>query len=104
VEVSWTEEDLAVVITDDGPGFASEIMKRVGEPYVTSGGRRRHRLASATSEFEGSGLGLGFFIAKTLLERSGGRLFFENRALPAHGAIVRVRWQRSEFERSPAIG
>jgi two-component system sensor histidine kinase RegB len=42
---------------------------------------------------------LGFFIAKTLLERSGARLTFENRALPEHGAILRVRWRREDFER-----
>jgi two-component system sensor histidine kinase RegB len=45
-------------------------------------------------------LGLGFFIAKTLLERSGATLSFENRPPPERGAIVRLRWSRSDFERS----
>jgi K+-sensing histidine kinase KdpD len=45
------------------------------------------------------GLGLGFFIAKTLLERSGARISLENRAFPQRGAIVRIRWKREEFER-----
>ena len=58
-----------VTISDDGPGFAPEILGRIGEPYVTS----RHHQPDDTSE-ESSGLGLGFFIAKTLLERSGATL------------------------------
>ena len=60
-------------------------MDRIGEPYVTS---RRRRGARCTSG-EASGLGLGFFIAKTLLERSGATLDFENRAFPERGAVVR---------------
>ena len=57
---------------------------------------------SAVTGKEASGLGLGFFIAKTLLERSGARLAFENRAFPDRGAVVRVRWDRSDFERKVA--
>ena len=60
---------------------------------VTS--RRRHR---KNSDGEAMGLGLGFFIAKTLLERSGASLAFQNRAAPNHGAVVRIRWGRSDFE------
>ncbi len=97
VAASWTGEDIAVTITDDGPGFAPEIMERIGEPYVTS----RRRLAGAghdTGGHEKSGLGLGFFIAKTLLERSGATLDFKNRAFPERGAVIQIRWGRSEFE------
>ena len=47
---------------------------------------------------EGSGLGLGLFIAKTLLERSGAKVKTENRPLPAKGAIVTVSWTRNIFE------
>jgi two-component system sensor histidine kinase RegB len=82
-----------VVIGDDGPGFAPEVISRIGEPYVRSR-RRRRRYAS-----DETGLGLGFFIAKTLLERSGARLHFINRALPLRGAVVTVRWPREDFER-----
>jgi two-component system sensor histidine kinase RegB len=42
---------------------------------------------------------LGFFIAKTLLERSGATLAFANRSAPEHGAVVRVRWDRADFDR-----
>src|SRR5713226_1325577 len=96
VAASWNGQDVAVTITDDGPGFAPEVMDRIGEPYVTN--RRRHG-----GESEASGLGLGFFIAKTLLERSGATLDFENRAFPDRGAIVRVHWGRREFERATAF-
>ncbi|MGA7068536.1 MAG: ATP-binding protein, partial [Pseudolabrys sp.] len=94
VDAKWDEASVAVTISDDGPGFAPEILTRIGEPYVTS---RRHHL-NDTGE-EPKGLGLGFFIAKTLLERSGATLSFENRAIPERGAVVRLHWSRSDFER-----
>ena len=82
------------MISDDGPGFAPEILDRIGEPYVRSTKRRRMNAGGETT-----GLGLGFFIAKTLLERSGATLDFENRVFPDRGAVVKVRWGRSDFER-----
>jgi two-component system sensor histidine kinase RegB len=69
-------------------------MDRIGEPYVRSSKRRRMNAGSETT-----GLGLGFFIAKTLLERSGATVDFENRKFPDRGAVIRVRWERSDFER-----
>ena len=94
VDAKWDEDSVAVTISDDGPGFAPEILTRIGEPYVTS---RQHHL-NDTGE-EPTGLGLGFFIAKTLLERSGATLSFENRAIPERGAVVGLHWSRSDFER-----
>jgi two-component system sensor histidine kinase RegB len=94
VTADWNRDDIAVVISDDGPGFAPEILDRIGEPYVRSSKRRRMNAGGETT-----GLGLGFFIAKTLLERSGATLDFENRAFPDRGAVVRVRWDRTDFER-----
>ncbi len=94
VTADWTEDDVAVTISDDGPGFAPEIMDRLGEPYVRSSKRRRMNASSETT-----GLGLGFFIAKTLLERAGATVDFENRRYPDRGAVIRVRWNRSDFER-----
>ncbi|MGC1702580.1 MAG: ActS/PrrB/RegB family redox-sensitive histidine kinase [Pseudolabrys sp.] len=94
VDAKWDEDSVAVTISDDGPGFAPEILTRIGEPYVTS---RQHHL-NDTGE-EPTGLGLGFFIAKTLLERSGATLSFANRAIPERGAVVRLHWSRSDFER-----
>jgi two-component system, sensor histidine kinase RegB len=99
ITADWSSEDVAVTIRDDGPGFAPEIMDRIGEPYVTS--RRRGR---EPPELESGGLGLGVFIAKTLLERSGATLTFANRAAPEHGAVVEVRWARRDFEKTLAPG
>lgn len=93
VAADWSGQDVAVVISDDGPGFAPEIMDRIGEPYVRSSKRRRMNNSEAT------GLGLGFFIAKTLLERTGATVDFENRSFPDRGAVVRIQWGRTDFER-----
>jgi two-component system sensor histidine kinase RegB len=106
VAASWSGHEVDVTITDDGPGFAPEIMDRIGEPYVTT-----HRLkgqnvgqnVNGEGSALASGLGLGFFIAKTLLERSGATLDFENRPAPDRGAIVRVHWERADFERPVAF-
>jgi two-component system sensor histidine kinase RegB len=99
VTADWSDEDVAVTISDDGPGFAPEVMDRIGEPYVRSSKRRRMNAGSETT-----GLGLGFFIAKTLLERSGATIAFENRSFPDRGAVIRVRWGRSDFERPLGFG
>jgi two-component system, sensor histidine kinase RegB len=95
VDAQWNEENVGVTISDDGPGFAPEILARIGEPYVTS--RRHHQ--NDTGD-EPTGLGLGFFIAKTLLERSGATLSFENRPQPDRGAIIKLSWNRADFEQS----
>ena len=94
VDARWDEDTVEVTISDDGPGFAPEIMGRIGEPYVTSRRGHPHDVSD-----EPTGLGLGFFIAKTLLERAGARLAFENRPAPERGAVVRLHWSRSDFER-----
>ena len=49
-------------------------------------------------------MGLGFFIAKTLLERSGARLELANRILPPGGAVVTVVWPRARFEQPLEAG
>jgi two-component system sensor histidine kinase RegB len=94
--IAGCEADLiSIVIQDDGPGFSPDVLDRIGEPYVTTRGPNRR----AKSE-EGAGLGLGLFIAKTLLERSGATLTFTNRS--PSGARVNVTWSRATFERGLA--
>ncbi len=92
VDVSawWSDEFVELVISDDGPGIAPEILKRIGEPYVSR--RKSEDRASR------GGLGLGVFIARTLLERSGAEVLFRNRVFPGHGAVVRIVWPRPSFE------
>jgi len=94
VATRWSAQEVVVTIADDGPGFSPEVKEHMGEPYVTSRGRR-----PAPGDGEPAGLGLGFFIAKTLLERSGAALALANRPAPETGAVVRVRWSRADFER-----
>jgi two-component system sensor histidine kinase RegB len=101
ITARWTDRDVIVTISDDGPGFSAEIMDTLGDPYVTT---RSSINPPPNLEGEASGLGLGFFIAKTLLERSGARLALENRTAPAHGAMVRISWPRGTFEFKPTEG
>src|SRR6202521_5756586 len=92
VEVNawWNNEIVELVISDDGPGFAPDMLKRIGEPYLS----RR----PSDDEGERSGLGLGVFIPRTLLERTGAKVSFTNRTFPDHGAVVQIAWPRSRFE------
>lgn len=94
VTANWTDKEISIVIADDGPGFSSEIIDTLGEPFVTTRSVNRQNLETT----DGSGLGLGFFIAKTLLERSGARLTLANRFAPDHGAVIRITWSRDKFE------
>ena len=90
----WTAESVKISIADDGPGFSPDVIDQLGEPYVTTRGKR----LGAQRNVEHGGLGLGIFIAKTLLERSGARLRLTNRKTPQAGAIATVEWPRSLFE------
>jgi two-component system sensor histidine kinase RegB len=100
----WDEDTVQVTIVDDGPGFPPEIIDRIGEPYFTRRGKGRGRRAQADMDppEEASGLGLGVFIAKTLLQRSGARITYRNRPGPETGAMVEVSWPRSAFGTSGA--
>jgi two-component system, sensor histidine kinase RegB len=90
VEVNawWNKDTIELVISDDGPGIPPDILNRIGEPYLS---RRRN-------QDEGGGLGLGVFIARTLLERTGAKVSFTNRTFPDHGAVVQITWPRERFE------
>lgn len=105
IQVSWTENSINVQIRDDGSGFPHSVIGRIGEPFV-----RHRRSQAASNERPGyEGMGLGLFIAKTLLERSGATLSFANggaramSGLPG-GAIVNVEWPRASIEAKPATG
>ena len=93
----WTEAIVAVVIEDDGPGFAPDVVMQLGEPYLTRKANRR-----AKGEAGSGGLGLGLFIAKTLLERAGASVTMVNATAPSSGARVTILWQRSAFENGRA--
>lgn len=91
VVVAWDEEKINVSVSDDGPGFAHGVVAKLGEPFVTS--RRK------ASRGKARGMGLGLFIAKTMLERTGAELVFDNKvknSLHLTGAYVSICWQRSD--------
>jgi two-component system sensor histidine kinase RegB len=84
VTTTWSEDTVAVDIVDDGPGFPQQVLGRIGEPYISGrGGEAQH-------------MGLGIFIAQSLLERTGARLSFAN--LPDGGAQVVIEWKRAQLE------
>lgn len=97
VELAWTLETIDVRISDDGRGFPQSVLSRIGDPYV-----RRRRLSEDGAKRPGyEGMGLGLFIAKTLLERSGAKLNFSNSRRRGHaswtgqatgGAVIDVSW------------
>lgn len=89
----WDRDHVYIDILDDGAGFDPAIRSKLGEPYVTS----RPNKTGESDVFGAGGLGLGFFIAKTLLERTGGEVSFGNRKSKP-GAFVRVKWKRRAIE------
>lgn len=99
IEITWSDDRVTVQIADDGRGFPPSVIGRIGDPYV-----KRRRLSEDGAKRPGyEGMGLGLFIAKTLLERSGARLDFSNSRRHGHaswtgqatgGAIVDVSWPR----------
>jgi two-component system sensor histidine kinase RegB len=91
VNARWSDEEIRIYITDDGPGFAPTVLAKLGEPYFSE----------RSIEQRGGGMGLGFFIAVTLLERTGARVTPYNRQLPAKGAVIRVVWPRAAIEAGP---
>ena len=82
---------MVIEIVDDGPGFPPEIIDRIGEPYMST----------RQGAEPGGGLGLGLFIAKTLLERSGAQLSVFNANERGLGAVVQVGWRRDQFLSRP---
>lgn len=97
IDVSWDPRDIVITIDDDGPGFSQDVIDRLGEPFVTTRPGYGGAVLSAEDEGAHQGMGLGFFIAKTVLERSGASVALANRASPETGASVRVAWPRDSI-------
>lgn len=90
VTARFDAETISIEVRDDGPGFAPEILAKLGEPYVTT------RPGAEGSRTGHIGMGLGFFISKTLLERTGAVVTFQNGR--PRGAIVSARWLRARID------
>lgn len=97
VEAGWNERVLWIEIRDDGPGYPAEVLLRLGEPYVTTRGADKRG-----PDQDPAGHGLGVFIAKTLIERTGAALSLTNGVREGVGAVARVTWARGgQFETAP---
>lgn len=108
VRAEWHQDRLDLMICDDGPGYPPALLHRMGEPFLTTRGAGREGDGlgqQSAGAYEGMGLGL--FIAKALLERSGARLHFANGRGPGLkevcgcvdvGACVSVTWPRAVIE------
>lgn len=104
IDLDWSPRDIRLQIIDDGPGFPAHLIGRIGDPFM------RHRPRSDGGDPDRpqyEGMGLGLFIAKTLLERTGAQLRFSNATDPflteeerplRCGAKIEVRWPRSQLE------
>lgn len=108
IEGRCDEDRISVRIMDDGDGYPQEVIGRIGDPFMRS--RRGNFERTKRPEYEGMGLGL--FIAKTLLERSGAELTFANGTDPflsegerpqRGGAIVSVSWPTAAILASPVV-
>lgn len=106
VDGQWSGSTLVVRVIDDGPGYPPGLLGRIGDPFL------RPRADDGRDRPGYEGMGLGLFIAKTLLERSGATLSFANGADPflrqderpaRSGAIVEVSWPRAAVT-APAGG
>ncbi len=95
VDLTWDEESVMLRIADDGPGFDLTVLSRLGEPYYSTGARARRR-------GEEQYMGLGIFIARTLLAHHGATLDFSNDV--TGGAVAEVRWPRRSLEVVQAPG
>lgn len=92
IEASWDETRVTITITDDGIGYPKELMGQIGEPYIST--------RNESERNTGGGLGLGLFIAKTLLERSGGHLDFAKGENPRlNGAKITIDWPLAHLQR-----
>lgn len=103
VQAQWDSDSIIVTISDDGLGYPPHLLGRIGDPFV----RRRRSESERRQRPEYEGMGLGLFIAKTLLERTGAQLKFANGSDPYQdlidhaqdrGAIIQVSWPRSKVD------
>ncbi len=96
IEATWTRDKVEVAVRDDGPGFPPAVLQRLGEPYISDRSAARRADAEA-------GLGLGLFIAKALLARTGAELKIGNASGRDGGARAVAAWPRRLFGSREAL-
>jgi two-component system, sensor histidine kinase RegB len=96
VTARWNAAQVAVTVSDDGPGFDQDIFDQLGDPFVTT--RPGYGADQEQEAGQHDGMGLGLFIAKTLLERSGASVILSNVKHPLQGAMIQVTWPRVHID------
>ena len=76
-----------IIVEDDGPGFSKDILTKIGEPYIKS---------LRSNDNKKSGLGLGIFIGKTLLEKNYAKILFRNSETRG-GAEIKIEWKNKNL-------
>lgn len=102
VMIVWSRTEMSITIIDDGRGFPTDLLARLGDPYISATLGRRNAMnvpRGGLDRRDGDHMGLGIFIAQNLLERSGGSVHFGNKEFG--GAEVKIIWPRSAFSDTP---
>jgi two-component system sensor histidine kinase RegB len=111
IDLAWTHDTVSIHIIDDGIGFPPSVIGKIGDPFV----RRRRSESDLLQRPAYEGMGLGLFIAKTLLERTGADISFANGSTAQNhtgqksGAIVELSWPIAKIavskeEQTKALG
>ena len=82
ITIKSDSEISEITIEDDGPGFSKDILTKIGEPYIKS---------LRSNDNKKSGLGLGIFIGKTLLEKNYAKILCRNSETRG-GAEIKIEW------------
>ena len=82
ITIKSDSEISEIIIEDDGQGFSKDILTKIGEPYIKS---------LRSNDNKKSGLGLGIFIGKTLLEKNYAKILFRNSETRG-GAEIKIEW------------
>ena len=82
INLKSDKELIEIKINDDGPGIPEDIISKIGEPYIKSKSKKVSY---------NSGLGLGTFLGKTLLERQSAKLLFRKNS-DLGGALIIISW------------
>ena len=104
LDLHWDDEQVLLRIQDNGPGFPASVLSRLGDPYLSNRKAEENLSENQTDlreEKDGEHMGLGVFIATTLLGRTGAELEFDN--APNGGAVVSISWQRKRLEYQPVL-
>lgn len=107
IDIAVTDTNIRILVADDGKGYPHDFLGRIGDPFL-----RRQKKKKNPDRPEYEGMGLGLFIAKTMLERTNAKLTFANGTVTAApspalesatGAMVSVIWDRDNFRESDKI-